>query len=291
MSNELPDYVPPAGWRILRDNEPLGPDAAFSHMLSGGEWPAGHGHLLSMGIEPDGRSNEQLREVYMSNGGYILTPFTPTDTEREILPEELPQPAPSYTFTRDHVGPMVHFDTVEEAIAAFAPGDAKLDQLAVEMLQSYIAAACGGTLAAPADDLPTRTPLTPTDRLFPEAEALLPGDVLMAGGKVASSKCPPYHLIPRAALEMLANQCGLGVKRKGSKAWNALSDNQDVLLNREFVLERISHGINHLLNSRDRILNNDFSDMETENDMAAVFWCGMFLCSAADAMMKQKAGE
>lgn len=120
------------------------------------------------------------------------------------------------------------------------------------------------------------------------ADDLLPGDVLSAGGKGASSKIPPYHLIPTVFLDMLANQAALGVTRKKKRSWNALSDNQDILLDREFVLERVAHVIRHAMLARDRILNGDFENMDTENDPAAVGWGGMFLCCAFDAMMKQQ---
>lgn len=113
------------------------------------------------------------------------------------------------------------------------------------------------------------------DDIFP------PEEKLFAGGKVASSHCPPYHLIPTVALDALANVCALGLERKKDKAWNAISKNQEVLYNEEFVLERLSHVIAHAMKLRDQIAHGvKEGDESPQLNAAAVMWGGSFLVCA-----------
>lgn len=115
-----------------------------------------------------------------------------------------------------------------------------------------------------------------------------PEQILMAGGKAASTKVPALHLIPTDALVNLAFRFELGIERKGDKAWNALSKNQEILLDREFLIERISHIIHHALKLRDKLLKNDIAGMEEDDDAGAVTWGGVFLLSAVEAIKKDK---
>ena len=56
--------------------------------------------------------------------------------------------------------------------------------------------------------------------------------------KPTSSKIPPYQLIPKSALDTLANIFQLGKElRPDGTAWNAMNTNQ-VELSKEFVIER-----------------------------------------------------
>lgn len=117
---------------------------------------------------------------------------------------------------------------------------------------------------------------------------------LLAGGKIASSHSPAFHLIPRAALIALANRCQLGVERKGDKAWNAITTgNQHCLTDRELILHRISHVIDHATKLRDRLVaadsTSDYSILAEDDDSAAVMWGGMFLCCAVDAVLSEAA--
>ncbi len=113
-----------------------------------------------------------------------------------------------------------------------------------------------------------------------------PEQVLMAGGIAASSKIPPFHLIPTASLEGLAERFALGVQRKGDKAWNATSLNQACLEDAEFVLERIGHVIHHAMKLRDKIAAKDVSAILEDDDAGAIAWGGAFLLCAVDRMRK-----
>lgn len=107
-------------------------------------------------------------------------------------------------------------------------------------------------------------------------------EIDFAGGKAQSSASPDLQYLSTEALFRLADRCTLGVKNKGDKAWNAISKNQEVLADREFVLNRLSHGIKHLLLLRDKIQAG--KPMEGDDDAAAVMWTGMFLCCATKAL-------
>lgn len=114
-----------------------------------------------------------------------------------------------------------------------------------------------------------------------------PEQVPMAGGKVASSKIPPLHLIPTVALEVLADRCALGLIRKPGKAWNATTNNQEILLDRDFAIDRCGHVMLHVMQLRDRLLAGDVG-ADAMGDASAVSWGGMFLSCVVDAMAKAK---
>ena len=113
----------------------------------------------------------------------------------------------------------------------------------------------------------------------------------MAGGKAASSVGPPFHLIPTSALTHLANRFQKGIERKGDKAWNALSNNQECLLDKEFVIERMSHIIHHALKLRDQIrFGVQPGDESLTENAAAMAWGGIFaICAAEQFDKSQKA--
>jgi len=111
-------------------------------------------------------------------------------------------------------------------------------------------------------------------------------EVAMAGGAVSSSELPSLHLIPTEALVRLAQRFDLGVVRKKEKAWNAISLNQQVLADREFILHRIGHVIIHAMKLRDKLLGAAVDD--GDDDAGAIAWAGAFLCCATKALKDQK---
>ena len=117
---------------------------------------------------------------------------------------------------------------------------------------------------------------------------------LLAGGKIASSISPAFHLIPSVAITALANRCKLGVERKADKAWNATTNNQECLTDRELIMHRIGHVIDHALKLRDKLIHadaeNDIEALNTDDDAAAVMWGGMFLVCAIDAVRDEMEG-
>lgn len=114
--------------------------------------------------------------------------------------------------------------------------------------------------------------------------------VKFAGGKVTSSKVPPFHLIPLEAQVRLAWRFQTGIDRRpDGTAWNACSKNQEVLLDQAFVLDRISHVIKHANLLRDKIIAG--TPMEGDDDAGAIAWCGAFFCCATRAMADAQKGS
>lgn len=123
------------------------------------------------------------------------------------------------------------------------------------------------------------------DRLG-EDEENHPEQIPLAGGAALSSKIPRLELIPTIALEECAERFELGIKRKKEKSWNALSDNQQVLRDKEFILNRIGHVIYHAMKLRDVIANGDMDELaEGDNHASAIMWGGCFLISAKNALI------
>lgn len=110
----------------------------------------------------------------------------------------------------------------------------------------------------------------------------MPEEIPMAGGVVSSSKQPRIDLLPTELFFRAAARFELGIERKADKAWNALSANQSCLTDKEFVLDRIGHGIGHLLKLRDKVLAG--KPMEGDDDAGAVAWTAAFLCCATRAL-------
>lgn len=116
-----------------------------------------------------------------------------------------------------------------------------------------------------------------------------PEQIPMAGGKALSSKIPNFHLVPTIALEALANRFNLGCRRKAEKAWNAVSKNQEVLLDRDFLMERLGHVIHHCIKLRDKVA--DGSSLEGDDDAGAIIWGGAYAVCATRALIGQAAEQ
>ena len=117
-----------------------------------------------------------------------------------------------------------------------------------------------------------------------------PPQTLMANGKVASTKGPSFHLIPTVALVKLAERFELGEERKGDKAWNATSKNQECLLDRAWLIERCSHIIHHAMKLRDQLAGLEADESPTDN-ASAIAWGGMFLICAAEALAAKESNN
>ena|SRR3990167_5184724 len=114
----------------------------------------------------------------------------------------------------------------------------------------------------------------------------IPEQVPYAGGQAASSKIAPFHLIPTVALESLANRFQKGIERKGDKSWNAISQNQEILVDREFAIERTSHIILHAQKLRDKLLRGE-DLIGDDDDAGAIMWAGAFFACVANALNRQ----
>lgn len=107
-----------------------------------------------------------------------------------------------------------------------------------------------------------------------------------AGGAVSSSKIPRLDLIPYRSIVRLAARFELGLERHGEKAWNALSSNQQVLTDRDFVIARAAHAANHALLLIGKLTGCIPDD--GDDDAAAIMWSGACLCEATRALAETK---
>jgi hypothetical protein len=109
----------------------------------------------------------------------------------------------------------------------------------------------------------------------------------IADGKVLTTKVPGFHLIPTESLVRLAERFQLGIDKKGKMAWNSLTDNQEVLTNKELIFDRIGHIIHHCLKLRDKILKNE-DPLEEDDDAGAISWGGAFLCCVTRKLKERR---
>ena len=124
----------------------------------------------------------------------------------------------------------------------------------------------------------------------PTAEQIAkqPEQVLMAGGKAASTRVTPLHLIPTVALESLAERFALGIQRKGDRSWNAISNNQEVLDDLEFAIDRCGHAMLHAMQLRDKLRNKDVLAILKDDDAGAIAWAGAFLACVVRRLVDPK---
>lgn len=108
---------------------------------------------------------------------------------------------------------------------------------------------------------------------------------IYADSKIVSTKIPHLHMIPTISLLKLAERFELGKLRKGDKSWSAVTPNQEVLQNREWLIERLSHVMLHALKLRDKLVANDVAGMQDDNDAAAIAWGGCMLIAAIDSIV------
>lgn len=95
-----------------------------------------------------------------------------------------------------------------------------------------------------------------------------------------------YELIPPIVWERLAKRFMLGQERKGDKAWNAGSPNQNILTSKKFILNRLGHTISHCLKLMDKIRHD--RSLDDDDDAAAITWGGAFAICATDALIKER---
>ena len=98
---------------------------------------------------------------------------------------------------------------------------------------------------------------------------------------VTSTKQIRLSLIPHRGLVNAAKRFELGLERHGEKAWNNLSENQSALQDRDWLIERCSHGIEHLYRLIDFYAGKGGISLEdAKGDAGAAAWCGLVLGEA-----------
>lgn len=106
----------------------------------------------------------------------------------------------------------------------------------------------------------------------------------LVDGLMVSTDTLHYHLIPPLALRHLTQRIMLGEQIKGKAAWNALSDNQEVLESKKALARRLGHVISHTLGLLEALATRPFTE-EDVKEASAVMWGGMYAICAID---KQK---
>jgi len=97
---------------------------------------------------------------------------------------------------------------------------------------------------------------------------------MFASGAMSSGIKPPYHLIPAYALSRIADRFKLGAGKYGENNWKKGAADRD------FILDRINHGIEHLINLKEQVMAADRGEtVETfdDDDCAAVILNAIFV--------------
>lgn len=334
MNDQTLDYTPPEGWRIRGDDETAVEGDAFTHDRDGSPWIPASVVALD-GCLIGEHTVAALRARFQPNGGFVTTqqPKTPQgggaveylydsdalDAKYEAgstFGDRVQATAERFAAAddqRDVKGTYVivtaaHMQRAADAL--FAALDS-VGQVIPERKAAKPPTPTGYRHAdgavevfdqtrpswETATESPVRSTLTDVDRLFPKTpDAGHPEQIPMAGGKAASSKGPAFHLIPTTVFEALAARCELGIERKGDKSWNALSQNQEVVKDLDFAIERTSHIIHHALKLRDKLhamkLRDQHSSREAttapfreDDDAGAILWGGMFLSRVVEEIL------
>ena len=105
-------------------------------------------------------------------------------------------------------------------------------------------------------------------------------------GAISSNHTPAYHLIPLAALNAYARRLERGKRIKGEGAWNAMrtTDNYEkVLQDKEFIIDRLSHCIQHCYTALGRISGQlpplDEQERLDGGDAGAIMFAGGLLAA------------
>lgn len=79
-------------------------------------------------------------------------------------------------------------------------------------------------------------------------------EVITHPGGASSTRKPRFGLVPYVAFTEMAARFELGeTKYKGKGCWNALSENRESALTREWVTARLEHVINHAFTAIEKI--------------------------------------
>lgn len=119
-------------------------------------------------------------------------------------------------------------------------------------------------------------------------KAAEPEQVSLAGGQALSSKIPAWYLIPTEALDSLAARFEAGVRIKKEKSWNAVSHNQDVVKNIDFLIDRLGHVARHAMLLRDKLHKLDFAAIEADDDAGAILFGGALMACGVKALLAEK---
>ena len=93
----------------------------------------------------------------------------------------------------------------------------------------------------------------------------------------ASTKIPRLDLVPREALNRLADRFELGLEKYGERS-RVPSPSQACLEDKEWLIARLAHSIDHALKMIGKLRGQLPED--GDDDAAAIAWGGVCLCEA-----------
>ena len=91
----------------------------------------------------------------------------------------------------------------------------------------------------------------------------------------ASTKIPRLDLVPREALNRLADRFELGLEKYGERS-RVPSPSQACLEDKEWLIARLAHSIDHAL----KMIGKLRGQLPEDGDAAAIAWGGVCLCEA-----------
>jgi hypothetical protein len=91
-----------------------------------------------------------------------------------------------------------------------------------------------------------------------------------------SSKIARLELVWREAVVRIAKRCEAGIASHGDGAVNAMSPNKAAYHDKEFILQRLAHTIDHAFKMIEIVSGNALGD--GDDHAAAIAWAGGFLC-------------
>ena len=97
---------------------------------------------------------------------------------------------------------------------------------------------------------------------------------------VTSTKQIRLSLIPHNGLVNAATRFELGLETHKEKAYNALSTNKNALTDVFWLIDRLSHAIEHCYKAIE-ILRDTRDPHRCKDDAGAIAWCGLVLGEAA----------
>lgn len=98
-------------------------------------------------------------------------------------------------------------------------------------------------------------------------------------GASSSGRKPPYHLIPDYALSRIAIRFKLGAEKYGQDNWRRGA------LDKEFILDRINHGIEHLVSLSKQV--GYPQSVAADDDAAAVCLAAIFVMEHQNALIRE----
>jgi hypothetical protein len=110
--------------------------------------------------------------------------------------------------------------------------------------------------------------------------------VELAGGTFTSSRIPRFDMIPREALVRLSARFELGQERHKDKAWSASKPDHPALSDREAIITRAAHAIDHA-SKLIAILTGQIPD-DGDDHASGIMWAGTFLCASKERELRSR---